>query len=211
MFGEEGYALAINASIPDWFYEGDAVYNETVLSRQGRGRLPFFMNTYPSVWNAGKNYSWMKLRNGSWKDYVPGHYHLGYMFVNYGYEKYGLDFWEKVTRDASAFKGLFYPFQAAIKRHAHVDYKTFKKEAFDYYKKSSSMEYSREVKDPSDNQGVTAPVFPVNKKYVSNYVFPYQLAGDSLLYLKTTYRHRPGFYIKDGVPRTQIANTGYLH
>ena len=135
LFGEEGYALAINASIPDWFYEGDAVYSETVLSRQGRGRLPLFMNAYPSVWNAGKNYSWMKLRNGSWKDYVPGHYHLGYMFVNYGYEKYGLDFWKKVTRDASAFKGLFYPFQKAIKRHAGVDYQTFKKDAFDYYKK----------------------------------------------------------------------------
>src|SRR5688572_30990684 len=59
LFGEEGYALAINASIPDWFYEGDAVYSETVLSRQGRGRLPLFMNAYPSVWNAGKNYSWI--------------------------------------------------------------------------------------------------------------------------------------------------------
>jgi hypothetical protein len=50
LFGEEGYALAINASIPDWFYEGDAVYSETVLSQQGRGRaapvyecVPFFM------------------------------------------------------------------------------------------------------------------------------------------------------------------------
>lgn len=43
LFGEEGYALAINASIPDWFYEGDAVYNETVLTKQGRGGYPFFL------------------------------------------------------------------------------------------------------------------------------------------------------------------------
>ncbi|HZI54772.1 MAG TPA: hypothetical protein VFD56_13745, partial [Chitinophagaceae bacterium] len=193
LFGEEGYALAINASIPDWFYEGDAVYSETVLSRQGRGRLPLFMNAYPSVWNAGKNYSWMKMRNGSWKDYVPGHYHLGYMFVNYGYEKYGLDFWEKVTRDASAFKGLFYPFQKAIKRHAKVDYQTFKKDAFDYYKKGKSAMQPNHSADSGYNQ-----IFDVNKKYVTNYVFPYQLPGDSLLYLKTTYRHRPGFYIKSG-------------
>ena len=191
LFGEEGYALAINASIPDWFYEGDAVYSETVLSQQGRGRLPLFMNAYPAVWNAGKNYSWMKLRNGSWKDYVPGHYQLGYMFVNYGYEKYGLDFWRKVTKDASAFKGLFYPFQSAIMRHTGVDYKTFKKDAFEYYKvKRLAQKESAEPK--------YATVFPLNKKYVTNYVFPYQLAGDSLLYLKTSYRHRPGFYIKDG-------------
>ena len=59
LFGEEGYALAINASVPDWFFEGDAVYNETVLSQQGRGRLALFMTRFPSLWQAGKNYSWM--------------------------------------------------------------------------------------------------------------------------------------------------------
>ncbi|HSU26766.1 MAG TPA: hypothetical protein VLJ68_00170, partial [Chitinophagaceae bacterium] len=101
LFGEEGYSLAINASIPDWFFEGDAVYNETILSSQGRGRLPLFLNAYPSLWQAGKNYSWMKLRNGSYKDYVPNHYYLGYLLVNYGREKYGADFWTRVTQDAS--------------------------------------------------------------------------------------------------------------
>lgn len=62
-----------------------------------------------------KKYSWMKLRNGSMKDYIPNHYNLGYLLVNYGREKYGDDFWTKVTTDASAYKGLFYPFQTAIK------------------------------------------------------------------------------------------------
>jgi len=93
LFGEEGYALAVNASVPDWFFEGDAVYNETNLSGQGRGRLPLFLNAYPALWNAGKKYSWMKLRNGSFKDYVPNHYPLGYLLVNYGYNKYGSEFW----------------------------------------------------------------------------------------------------------------------
>jgi hypothetical protein len=57
-----------------------------------------------------------------------------YVCQLYGYEKYGLDFWRKVTKDASAFKGLFYPFQGAIKRQTGVGYQTFKKEAFEYYK-----------------------------------------------------------------------------
>jgi hypothetical protein len=149
------------------------------------------MNAYPSLWRAGKNYSWMKLRNGSLKDYVPGHYQLGYMFVNYGYEKYGLDFWRKVTKDASAFKGLFYPFQSAIKRQAGVDYGTFKKDAFEYYRMKAAA-------GDKKAEAAYTTVFPINKKYVTNYVFPYALPGDSLLYLKTSYRHRPGFYIKDG-------------
>ena len=42
LFGENGRALANAAAIPDWFFEGDAVYNETLMSTQGRGRLPYF-------------------------------------------------------------------------------------------------------------------------------------------------------------------------
>lgn len=200
LFGEEGYALAMNASIPDWFFEGDAVYQETILSKQGRGRLPLFMNAYPSLWKAGKNYSWMKLRNGSLKDYVPDHYNLGYLLVNYGYEKYGLDFWSKVTKDASAFKGLFYPFQKAIKKYSGVNYHTFRNEALAYYKKMSSDIQLKSATQGTINQGTEAGstnLFPVNKKYVTNYLFPYSISADSLLYLKTSYRHRPAFYIKD--------------
>jgi hypothetical protein len=187
LFGEDGYTLAINASIPDWFYEGDAVYQETALSKQGRGRLPLFMNTYPSLWQAGKKYSWMKLRNGSLKDYVPNHYNLGYLLVNYGYEKYGKDFWQKVTHDASAFKGLFYPFQTAIKKHTGLDYASFRKQAFEHYKKNI-------VNIPA---GQASYLLPVKKDYVTNYSFPYNAGEDSLIYLKTSYRQRPVFYIKD--------------
>ncbi|OSZ80217.1 hypothetical protein CAP36_02900 [Chitinophagaceae bacterium IBVUCB2] len=187
LFGEDGYALAINAAIPDWFYEGDAVYNETVMSKQGRGRLPLFLNAYPSIWQAGKKYSWMKLRNGSLKDYVPDHYKLGYLLVNYGREKYGADFWTQVTKDASAYKGLLYPFQVAIKTHAGIDYKTFREQAFDFYeKKTERVSVSRDEY-----------VFPVKKNYVTNYYFPYNAGEDSLIYLKTSYRHRPAFYLKD--------------
>lgn len=187
LFGQDGYALAINAAIPDWFYEGDAVYSETILSKQGRGRLPLFLNAYPSIWQAGKKYSWMKLRNGSFKDYVPNHYNLGYLLVNYGREKYGADFWAKVTKDASAYKGLLYPFQKAIKAHAGVEYKIFLQEAFDFYRQKTVR-----VSSARD-----AYVLPVKKGYVANYYFPYIAGEDSLIYLKTTYRHRPTFYLKN--------------
>lgn len=197
LFGEEGYALAINASIPDWFYEGDAVYNETLLSKQGRGRLPLFMNAYPSLWQSGKNYSWMKLRNGSLKDYVPNHYNLGYLLVNYGREKYGIDFWSKVTKDAAAFKGIFYPFQTAIKKHAGVSYETFRNDAFDYYESKTAAKADPAKPGPF-------PVFPLNRKVVTNYLFPYSIAADSLLYLRTKYNKRPAFFIKDDLRTYRI-------
>jgi len=211
LFGDDGLSLATNAAVPDWFFEGDAVYNETITTNQGRGRLPFFLNAYPSLWQANKKYSWMKLRNGSLKDHIPNHYYLGYLLVNYGREKYGLDFWTKVTHDASAYKGLFYPFQSAIKRYAGIDYKTFYNDAFNYYKKLHVEKLSSDIQLNGATQG-TMPngrdagnmlrqaqhdITPVNKNYVTNYYFPYGVGKDSLLYLKTSYRKRPAFFIKD--------------
>ncbi|MBS1920647.1 MAG: hypothetical protein JST17_10380 [Bacteroidetes bacterium] len=220
LFGQDGLDLAINASVPNWFFEGDAVYNETILTNQGRGRLPLFMNAFPSLWEANKKYltagkagSWMKLRNGSYKDYVPNHYYLGYLLVNYGREKYGTDFWTKVTHEASAFKGLFYPFQHAIKKYSGVDYKTFYEQAFHYYQSNSGRSNSdmqlngARLPDGQASQGTInssteagpETIFPVNEKYVTNYYFPYSIGADSLLYLKSDYRHRPAFFIKDKI------------
>src|SRR5258708_39747892 len=83
LFGEGGQALGNELSIPNWFFEGDAVFNETLVSDQGRGRLPYFFNGYRALWADGKNYSWMKLRNGSYRDFTPDWYPTGYMLVAY--------------------------------------------------------------------------------------------------------------------------------
>lgn len=182
LFGEQGLALANALTVPDWFFEGDAVHAETAFTEQGRGRLPYFLSSYNSLWLENKNYSWQKLRNGSLKDYVPNHYPLGYLLVNYGYLKYGSDFWEKVTHDASAFKGLFYPFQKAIKKYAGVDYKAFRKEALEFYQQKLG-----------DGKEVVA----AKSKTVSNYYFPQYISKDSLLYLKAAYNKIPAFYIRD--------------
>ena len=193
LFGEEGYALAINAAVPDWFYEGDAVQLETSLSVQGRGRLPLFLNAYPALWRAGKDYSWMKLRNGSLKDYVPNHYYLGYLLVNYGNSRYGPEFWRNVTADASAFKGLFYPFQKAVRRHARIDFKTFREQALAHYQESVTGSDSAE-----------SFLLPVQRDYVTSYYFPHRATGDGIVYQKNSHRHRPAFYLRDSSGERRI-------
>src|SRR5215203_1092822 len=114
-----------------WLYPTGSL-NETNLTMQGRGRMPFFHNAFRSLWQADKKYSWMKLRNGSFKDFVPTHYPLGYLLVAYGREKYGDEFWKNVTQDAAAFKGLFYPFQKAIKKYSGKSYVQFRTDALNY-------------------------------------------------------------------------------
>ena len=55
ILGEQGLALATSAAIPDWFFEGDAVYNETKFSPQGRGKLALFINSYKSLYLSEKH------------------------------------------------------------------------------------------------------------------------------------------------------------
>ena len=161
ILGEEGQAIANSAAIPNWFFEGDAVFQETAVSGQGRGRLPHFFNAYRSLWQADKKYSFMKLRNGSLRHYIPDHYALGYLLTGYGREKYGDKFWTGVTDDAARFKGLFYPFQHAVKKYAGLQYNDFVKNAMQFYKEHSDL---------SSN---TSVIPEVNDKYVSDYVLPY--------------------------------------
>lgn len=185
ILGEEGQAVANNAAIPNWFFEGDAVFQETAASEQGRGRIPYFFNGYRSLWNADKPYSFMKLRNGSLKDYVPDHYALGYLLTGYGRETYGDTFWTNVTDDAARFRGLFYPWQKAIKKHTGMPYREFVQKALNHY-----QQRDKEIQVSLAGSALTN----ANNRFVSNYTLPVFSANDSLLVLKRTYREVAAWY-----------------
>ncbi|HSU51838.1 MAG TPA: hypothetical protein VLJ41_14635, partial [Segetibacter sp.] len=184
LFGQQGQALANAASVPNWFFEGDAVFNETALTQQGRGRLPYFFKGYESLFLQNRHYSYMKLRNGSLTDYVPNHYELGYLIVAYGREKYGPGFWRQVSQDAAAFKPLFYPWQGAVKRYAGISYKQFVSDAFSFYHNRWSSLKGTKIRY----------VTPVHSKYVTDYKYPYITNDGSIITLRSSYRNIPAFY-----------------
>lgn len=189
-FGDEGQALANNAAVPNWFFEGDAVFNETNVSMQGRGRIPFFFDDYRSLWLAGKNYSWMKLRNGSYKHFVPDHYALGYLLVAYGREKYGNDFWKNVTHDAAAYHGLFYPFQMAIKKYSDKNYIQFRNEAFDYFKDRFNLQHEKQKVNSSNKF--------LNEEY------PAFTNDNDIVFVKSSYKQIHSFIIRNGKEEKRI-------
>ena len=192
IFGQEGQAAFNAISVPDWFFEGDAVHSETIETSQGRGRAPAFFNGFKALWHEGRDYSWMKLRNGSLKDLVPNHYPLGYMLVNYGYLKYGADFWKKVTEDALSLRGFFGFFNGNIKHISGQRFSKFRSDALEFYKHEVSTRRDA-VKQ---------------RETVTDYFFPQQVGEDSLLYLKSSYRHLPAFFVKDknGEHRIKLRN-----
>ena len=188
LLGQEGQLLSIGLTIPDYFLEGDAVWQETLASSHGRSSLPSFYNGYKSLWLGNKNYSWMKLRNGSYKDFVPNHYPLGYQLTAYGYEKYGEDFWKNVTNDAVRYKGVFYPFNKAIERYSGKSYQCFRNDAMQFFnEKTLHMEIT------------SAPEFTYltteQKNNVVDYQFPNFINEDSLLVAKKSFKEVNAFYI----------------
>jgi len=183
-FGEQGRTVANAIAIPDWFFEGDAVFNETKLTPQGRGTLPLFLGSYQSLFLANRKYSYMKMRNGSLRDYVPDHYNLGYLLVAYGRKKYGDDIWRKVTNDAARFDPLFYPFQGAVKKYTGITYDQFVNDAMNYYQQQ--WQSALNEKPEWFTQTIARDVV--------NYQYPYHAEDGSLIVVKSSYRHVPAFY-----------------
>jgi hypothetical protein len=195
IFGEGGQALANDLAIPNWLFEGDAVYNETLVSRQGRGRLPYFFNGYRALWADGKNYSWMKLRNGSYRDYTPDWYPTGYMMVAYGREKFGDNFWKNVTHDAAAFKGGLSPLQRAIRKYSGEDFRQFRDNAMQHFKNVFKSNDSI----PPDQSPLHSPHFIADEEY------PAYVNDSTMVYMKSTYDHLPVFVIKSGNTERNIS------
>ncbi|MBW7839834.1 MAG: hypothetical protein H3C36_09420 [Chitinophagaceae bacterium] len=183
LFGDEGQILANAASVPDWFFEGDAVYTETQLGEKGRDHIPSFYNGFRALWQSGRNYHFMKLRNGSYRDFVPDKYILGYMFVAYGREKYGDEFWKNVTHDAASFKPLIFPFQSNIRKYSGEKFRDFTAHSIQRFKDKFN--------DQPDGQK--------QFDYFTNEQSPAFDSSGALVYLKSSVKEIPQFIIhKDG-------------
>ena len=197
--GQEGQLLANGIFLPDYFFEGDAVWQETLVSAQGRGRMPAFLNGFKALWLENKNYRWMKYRSGSLKDFVPDLYPIGYILVAYGYEKYGEDFWNKVTTDAVKFKSLF---NKAIEKHSGVPFMKFKDDAINYFKgQILTANMSNKIIKYSC-------LTPVKKNNVIDYLFPNFIGDDSIIVTKKSYKEIPAFYllVKDKEQKLRVKN-----
>jgi len=194
LFGEGGQALGNDAAIPNWFFEGDAVFNETHVSEQGRGRIPYFFNGFRALWVDGRDYSYMKIRNGSLRDYTPDWYPLGYILVSYGRNTYGDDFWKKVTHDAAAYKGVFYPFQKAIKEYSGKDFTQFKNDGLNFYKKQFDS-----------TQSNNNPAIKPHQHFIADKEYPAYVNDNTVIYMKSTYNHIPVFVEKIGTHEKKIS------
>ncbi len=88
--GFESLAFAFfGVSLPAWFFEGDAVLSETLLTEAGRGRQPSFNLYLRANLLSNKHYSYGKNYLGSLKDLTSGYYPLGFFMVTKLHRDYG--------------------------------------------------------------------------------------------------------------------------
>ncbi|MBS9767700.1 MAG: hypothetical protein KGV44_09210 [Flavobacteriaceae bacterium] len=114
IFGEQILPFVLAYKVPMWFLEGDAVVAETLMSSVGRGRSPDFLQTLKAELVEHKKwYNYDKGNLGSYKDFVPNRYDLGYFMVANTRKNYGSDVWNNALAEAG--KKAF-PWQNFLKK-----------------------------------------------------------------------------------------------
>lgn len=117
IFGSWAWGGLVSTALPRWFFEGDAILMETALTASGRGRLPAFDMEYKALALEGQFYGYEKASAGSFKDFVPDWYNLGYYLTLEAREKFGPQIWSQVVEEATQYKGLFFPFSKALRKY----------------------------------------------------------------------------------------------
>jgi hypothetical protein len=198
IFGEQAVAGLLGWHVPLWFLEGDAVAYETGASNDGRGRIPdFTMRLKAQVLEKGV-FSYPKAQFGSYKDFVPNHYELGYQLEVIAREKYGVDIWKKTLGRVAKSPISFNAFSKGIKKETGLPERKLYKESINYFK-----DINRE-----DSNTVTSGK---SKDYI-NYYSPYIINDEMVISYKTSYNEIPKIVItnKNGEDKT-IIKTGYIY
>ena len=200
--GEGLWALLNHWVLPNWYYEGDAVINETALTNSGRGRLPYFTILQRSLAQDNINYSYTKNRNGSFRDQVPNQYPLGYMLLTYIRNNYGNDVTKTILKEASSFNGVFYSFSKAVKKH--TGYTTT-----DLYKKVWEDFKNENKKRVANTNLIPSKIITPKNKIVTSYNFPVLLDDGSIITRKKSYNTTDKIVKITNNKETLITSIGY--
>src|SRR6056297_1158296 len=133
LLGEQALAGAA-AMIPMWYLEGDAVLSETKWTPGGRGTLPSFSKEFRAHFlDSLEDYSYDKMLMGSYKNYTPDHYRLGYQMVSYAQNEFGEDIAKDLENFVAKNSFMVFPFPAGMKKLINMYPSSLYKEAFSYY------------------------------------------------------------------------------
>lgn len=201
-FPEEVQLAWFGASIPIWFFEGDAVSTETSLTNAGRGRQPSWIMPYRAALLEGKNFSYSKASFGSDKDITPGYYQLGYLMASNIRKQEGKNIFDSVLTDIRRRPFRLYPFSNTLKKFTG-------KGSHQWFEQTSSL--LKEKWTAQAKKSHTENYSALNKpsSYASNYFLPVRLTANTILTLKQSKADVPQFTVIDKDRKeTRLLNIG---
>ena len=192
LFGQGGWAFYNRAVMPRWFLEGDAVYAETVYSKGGRGRSPDFEKAYRTLRVDGFNYDYEKASSGSYRDFIPSHYDLGYYMTTFARRKFGTEVWDEILTNTYSKPG-FYRFSKAVRGATGYSTKELYRHTMSdldhWWKQQDDDIYPLKDRLASPNPG----------KIFTNYRFPNYLSETILIVQKSSLAQiRTVYSLEDG-------------
>jgi hypothetical protein len=202
-FPELVYFAWFGASLPIWFFEGDAVTTETALTNAGRGRQPSWIMPYRASLLEGKNFSYSKASFGSNKDITPGYYQLGYLISSNIRKEQGKNIFDSVLTDMRKRPLRPYPFSNTLK-------KLTGKGSHQWFEQTTAVLKKRWTAQaqsfPSENYtSLTKPA-----RYATNYFLPVKLDDNRILTLKQSKTEVSHLAIIDSNGKeTHLLNIGY--
>ncbi|MDE6624675.1 MAG: DUF2268 domain-containing protein [Alistipes sp.] len=207
LLGQQGSTIGL-LCMPIWAMEGDAVMSETAMSSFGRALQPSFTIGYRAMGRIGTDRRGRYRKNidkwfcGSYRDYVPDHYELGYQICSYAYDRFGENVWDKVARFGSRNPYLLATTRIALQKYYDTNVSTLFRETFDDLER-----YWASLPETDDS---ARPLVAMPERNYTAYQWPLPLDDTTVLVLKGDY-DRPSRFVtvdtRTGAERT-LAYTG---
>jgi len=205
--GGEQMVGAMAVFLPSWYLEGDAVDAETRLSNTGRGRQPSFEKGLKAqLLETGRVYSFSKASLGSYRDYIPNHYELGYLMVGHGRRNYGDKFWIDFQQYAARKPYLLNPTFFSMKKYGFRSKKQFYEEALDEYRQHWMVTATGRTLSSYEDWNAN------RSRHYTSYTFPHDISASMLFAVKSGIDQIPEFVFlgKNGEEK-RIYRPGFLN
>jgi hypothetical protein len=169
LFGELAFSSVSRATMPLWYWEGDAVDVETRNSTFGRGRIPYFNLISRNNLMGGKKIKLNTQLLGSFKTKTPNIYESGYLMVKYLKDTFGIETFNEIVNKAQSQSMLPLSFSRALKKETNLNFKSL-------YLKSLNTLTVASTKTTNE---------PINKRKKNNYtsyLYPKAISDGSIVF-----------------------------
>ena len=197
LLGEQATGI-VASLLPVWLLEGNAVFAESYLTQSGRGRTPSFQMPLKALLVENKkNYSYDKIINGSYRDFVPDYYITGFQMVTWAMVNKDPRIWNKVYKFTADEPFTINPVNLSLSNSAGLRKKTLWKETFDTLRNVWTKDVSES--NPEDYKTANPDK---HGKYI-NYYSPVLAGTDSIIAIKTSLSFPPSFVLINPATKTE--------